>query len=200
MNQFTQPLIELVTFIKNRPDIARNLSIIFFPLSYILFESSIVFNEELLIVVCFMIAVYFLYSELGNSIEESLNERSNKIKTDLVAFDVIKLDHLNNLHKTTLNVLEIQSQINDLHSFSVQSIDCLDQNQKQAFVGLVSKNIVEKLQILTNLNKMMFGNHLVESFNGKISRQFHATKRVFTRTKIAKSKKTTARNKKSKKS
>jgi hypothetical protein len=175
---FIQPFSDLLKFIQSRSDIVQSLSIAFFPIAYVLFADSLVFNEELLIVACFMAAVYFLYDQLGQSIQESLDERNQKIKSDLVAFDMIKLDHLNNLHKITSNVLHIQSQINDLQKFCVKSIASLDHSQKQAFVGLIAKNIVERLQVLINANKLTSSNHLVSSFNVKISNQFNASKRV----------------------
>jgi len=171
---FFHPLVDLIEFVKGRQDISRTLSIMSFPVGYLLFKDSLVFNEELLIVLCFMSAIYFLYVQLGDSIEESLNERSAKIKKDLVSFDVIKLDHLNNLYKTTSNVLQIKNQIHELQKFSIESIDALDENQRQAFVGLISKNIVDKLQILTNVNKTVSSNFLIESFTVKFSSQLLA--------------------------
>jgi hypothetical protein len=167
--KFFKPLLDLVGFIAQRSDIAKNLSIISFPIGYLLFENSLVINEELLIVLCFTAAIYFIYSEFGDSVTESLNERSDKIKKDFMAFDVIKLDHLNDLYKQTSNVLEIKDKVRYLQEFSIESIKTLDENKKQAFVGLISKNIIERLQILTKLNKSFFSTILIESFYVRIS-------------------------------
>jgi hypothetical protein len=177
ISQIFQSFGELFKFIEHNPHIGRSLSIVSFPFAYMFFQDSLVINEELLIVLCFMTAIFFLYIQTGDSIAESLNERSDKIKTDLISFDVIKLDHLNNLYESTSRALIIKDQINQLREFSVLSIESLDANQKQAFVGLISKGIIEKLQILTNLNHGLFGNFLLESFTVRISRKLHLSRK-----------------------
>ena len=59
----------------------------------------IIYNEEILVALSFFIFVIFISQYFGNTIKESLDERSQAIKTELQNFLNLKQESLNELLK-----------------------------------------------------------------------------------------------------
>jgi hypothetical protein len=175
-SQVVQPFSELLNFISAHPILSRNLTILSYPTFFVLFRNNLVYNEELLIVFCFLAAIYFLCSELGDSVAESLDARNNKIKSDLLALDAVKLVHLESLYSKTEKVLNIQNEIRKLETFSVETMEHLDASQKSAFIGLISKNMNEKFGMLVNVHRILLEDMVFQNFYAETTKRTKSSK------------------------
>jgi len=110
-------------------------------------------NEEILVAFCFFTAIIYIYVAIGDSVTESLNERSDSIRKDLSTFLVLKQENIEELLKNEQNFLKTTQNIQILHNYCKKHLSNLNENQQNAFVGLVAKNLQSKLVALRSIKK-----------------------------------------------
>jgi len=142
------------------------------------FFNMIIINEEILVLICFGLAVYFLYENLSDSVTESLNERSDGIRKELSSFLLIKQENLNELYKSEASLLNTSQNLLVLQNYCQEHFIELENNQQKALVGLVAQNFVQKLDALStasagltpSVHKQIstsFRESILEKFNKK---------------------------------
>jgi hypothetical protein len=110
-------------------------------------------NEEILVAFCFFTAIIYIYVAVGTSVTESLNERSDSIRKDLSTFLVLKQENIEELLKNEQNFLKTTQNIQILHNYCKKHLSNLNENQQNAFVGLVAKDLQSKLITLRMIKR-----------------------------------------------
>jgi len=112
-----------------------------------------IINEEVLVALCFISAVFYIYVGVGDSITESLNERSDAIRKDLSTFLILKQENIQELIKNEDSFLKTTENIQIVHNFCRLHLKSLNQGQQSAFNGIVSKDIHTRLTALQNVQQ-----------------------------------------------
>jgi hypothetical protein len=112
-----------------------------------------VINEELLVAVCFFAALLAIAMSLGDSIQESLDERSENIRKDLSVFLVLKQKNLSDLIAQESKILEAKTNIHSLQSYCYDELVSLHQNKLKLVHTRVAKNIRSQLMTLRAVKK-----------------------------------------------
>ncbi len=113
----------------------------------------ILINEELLVAACFLAAVHFLYSNLGDSVTEALNERSDGIRKELSTFLLLKQENLNELYKSEESFLTTSQNIALLQNYCQDHFAHLDSKVQLSVQGRVKSNLHAKLEALQATKK-----------------------------------------------
>jgi hypothetical protein len=152
-------------------------------LIFFVFSSKhiIIYNEEILVVLSFLAFIFFSSRMLNESIENSLNERSLAIYTELQNSVVLKENLLSELvgeHKKQLILHEFLTGLrefflNELYQISIKREKCLN------FV-LVNQ-LQQKLEVLTfsqNITQENLQTTLLKGFRGSLLEEFYVSKKT----------------------
>jgi len=112
-------------------------------------------NDEILVTFCFVVALCFLYSMLGDSIAEVLDERSEGIRKELSTFLLLKQENLNDLYASEQSLLNTTQNLAILQNYCQEHFVDLDQTQEKALTGLVAQNLHAKLEALQVIKKSL---------------------------------------------
>ena len=108
----------------------------------------IIYNEETLVLLSFIAFVLFSYSMAGTTVENSLNERSQSIATELQNFLNLR-EQLIQEHKKQLSVNLLMSH---LGQFSHTEISHIAQQREGALQSVFLSQIEHKLKNLLSLS------------------------------------------------
>jgi len=153
--QAAQFIVRMGVFLLNSQFFTNNFRIIIAVLVIGLSHNLIIINEEILVAFCFLAAVGFLYSNLSDSVTESLDERADGIRKELSTFLLLKQENLNELYKSEESFLNTTQNLAILQKYCQEHFVHLDQNQQKALVGLVAQNLHSKLDALQVTKKSL---------------------------------------------
>jgi Ca2+/Na+ antiporter len=144
------------------------LALAFFVLSS---KHIIIYNEETLVLLSFFCFLVFCYTNLNESVESSLNARSDAIQTELQNFLILKENLINELieeHKKQISSSQI---LENLAQFSQNEIGQIQKLRESALQSLWIDLIHQKLHILSE-----FGNQgpFAQKFQYAIAASFRS--------------------------
>ena len=151
--QAIQFILDIGFFLSKSEFVKNNFRVIIAFLVIGLSHNLIIINEEILVTFCFLAAIGFLYSNLGDSVSEALNERSEGIRKELSTFLLLKQENLNELYKSEQSFLDTTQNLSILQNYCQEHFVHLDQNQQKALAGLVAQNLHAKLDALQIVTK-----------------------------------------------
>ena len=146
--------------IKKKQDIKKNTTImisndkirpyIFGFLVFCVFSSKniIIYNEETLVALSFFAFIFFVFRYFGDTIKQSLDERSQTIKVELQNFLSLKADSLKQLYKEHQKVTALTNTLNTIKVFTVSEL------KKQSNLGKGGLNKVFSDQVKQKLNTL----------------------------------------------
>ena len=138
---------------KKKQDIKKNTTImisndkirpyIFGFLVFCVFSSKniIIYNEETLVALSFFAFIFFVFRYFGDTIKQSLDERSQTIKVELQNFLSLKADSLKQLYKEHQKVTALTNTLNTIKVFTVSEL------KKQSNLGKGGLNKVLSDQV-----------------------------------------------------
>lgn len=114
----------------------------------------IIYNEEILVALSFLFFVIFVSYYFGNTIKESLDERSSTIQLELQNFLNLKKDCLNTLFKVHEKAFLSNTIVNNLTKFTSSKVKSRTKGSEKALRNIFSQQINNKLKNLSysNLN------------------------------------------------
>jgi F0F1-type ATP synthase membrane subunit b/b' len=135
----------------------------FFFASILVFKEIIVFNEETLVAISFILFIYFAYNMLKDTIRIELEEKANTIEKELDAYWNIKTKALETLISEYEKQLEIEKHIQNLSQLTQITIQNFINKQKIAYFYYFYKSFLEKYKYLYQ-QKQKFVNELQQQF------------------------------------
>jgi len=157
-------------------------SILFGFLAFCVLSSKniLIFNEEILVCCTFFLFMVFSFRYFGNTIQESLNERSNLIKTELQDFCLLKIDSANVLLQEYANLSDLNNSLKKVATFTVNTrLGGSTPASQNGLKNLLANQIQQKLtslslakaslpyQIHKSMASALLGTVLVESRGSK---------------------------------
>ena len=112
-------------------------------------KNIIIYNEETLVALSFVLFVYFVFYYFGNNIKDSLDERSETIKAELQNFLKLKKSSLESLyaeHKKVAKLGEILSQVS---FFTIGEVKEMDRSGKEGLYAGISSQFLNRLRTLS---------------------------------------------------
>ncbi len=158
---------------------------IFIFLLFCVFSSKniLIYNEETLVALSFLCFTFFIFHYFGNTIKDSLNQRSLSIQQELQNFLVIKQDSLNVLLKQHNKIFGLSSALKNMELFTYNELIKANLYGEKALITLFNGQFQSKLKTLA-LSKItlqqklqeiiahnIFGNVLVEYQQLKTQKQ-----------------------------
>jgi hypothetical protein len=181
MTKFVEFLGDAICFIieSDKTFLINNWRYIFTFCTIGFHHEFLIINEEVLVAFCFFSAVLFLKSNLGESVTESLTERSDGIRKELSAFLLLKQENLKELYASEQSFLSTTENLDILKRYCQEHFVHLNENQQKALVGLVAQNLHSKLEALQIVKK-----GLQPTLHKQINNSFReAVLEAFTKTK-----------------
>jgi hypothetical protein len=128
----------------------------------------IIYNEETLVALSFLAFVIFSFHYFGNTIKESLNERSESIKIELQNFLAFKQSSLSELLKEYQKGAQLNTALNYVLNITNKEIFAARKNTESALKTIFSNQMQQKLNTYTasksnlqqNLQQLMAANIL----------------------------------------
>nr|AST08911.1 ATP synthase F0 subunit beta [Micractinium conductrix] len=117
-------------------------------------KNILIYNEETLVALSFFCFVFFVLHYFGNTIKESLNERSQVIREELQNFVILKEKSFQDLLNQHQKVSRLMNAMSVLNTFTKNELNSLNQNSEKALNNLFSSRIQNKLKTLV-LSKLM---------------------------------------------
>jgi len=154
--------------------------LIFFVLSS---KHIIIYNEETLVFLCFFGFIATCQMMFSESIQSSLNERSQAIQLELLNSVNLKEQLVQNLIEEHQKQLLIQSTIRGLGQFSLNEIAQISSQREKGLQTLFTNEINQKLKTLSNLGSggPMAGkiqNAISLGFRGVVLEEFSRSKKT----------------------
>lgn len=140
---------------------------IFLAFSVLSSKNILIYNEETLVALSFFCFVFFVLHYFGNTIKDSLNERSQVIREELQNFLILKensFQELLNQHKKISGLLKAMGVLN---TFTKNELNLLNTNGEKALKNMFSSRIQNKLKTLV-FSKLMIQQKLQLLLSEKI--------------------------------
>ena len=112
----------------------------------------IIYNEETLVAISFFAFIFFVYRYFGDTIKESLNERSVVIQQELQNFLNLKESSFKELLSEHNRVSGLVQTIKTLETFTTNELKYLNINSKNALNNMFINQMQQKLQYLLSEN------------------------------------------------
>lgn len=117
-------------------------------------KNILIYNEETLVALSFFCFIFFVLHYFGNTIKDSLNERSQVIREELQNFLILKensFQELLNQHKKVSGLLKAMGVLN---TFTKNELSVLNNHGEKALKNMFSFRIQSKLKTLV-FSKLM---------------------------------------------
>jgi hypothetical protein len=108
----------------------------------------LIYNEELLVVITFFLFLSFLSQYFGNTIKESLDERSETIGTELQNLFLLRRDSLRELSGEYARAEELPLGVKGLNQFTKHELKRGVQSTQKALRSTLSHQMVQKVTTL----------------------------------------------------
>ena len=113
-------------------------------------KNIIIYNEETLVALSFFAFIFFVGNYFGNTIKQSLDERSEGIKYELQNFLSLKADSLKQLYKEHQKVTALTNTLNTVKQFTVTELKQKSKAGKGGLKKVFSDQIKQKLNTLSS--------------------------------------------------
>ena len=127
----------------------------------------IIYNEETLVCLSFIAFVFFVFQYFGNTIKDSLNEKSKEIQLELQNYLNLKKESLEQLLKEHEKVTQASKVLNLLQSFTSEKMAYAGKSGEQALNFIISQQIDQKLNTLS-LSKLALQQKLQQLMAGNL--------------------------------
>ena len=111
-------------------------------------KNIIIYNEETLVALSFFAFIFFVFRYFGDTIKQSLDERSDGIKVELQNFLHLKAESLKQLYKEHQKVTTLTNTFYTVKQFTVSQL------KQTTSLGKTGLNKVLKDQIKQKLNTL----------------------------------------------
>ena len=129
-------------------------------------KSIIIYNEETLVTLSFCLFVFFVFHYFGNTVKESLDERSQGIKVECQNFLLYKQQSLQELAAEHKKIGQLQNALSQLMDFTKKTIAQLTKTGAQSLKTSFSQQMIQKCselragQLQQKLQNLMAHNQL----------------------------------------
>ena len=130
-------------------------------------KNIIIYNEETLVALSFFCFIFFISKYFGNTIQDSLNERSQVIQQELQNFLNIKFLSFQELLKQHQKISNVVITMKTLDNFTTKEIVSFKDNGTKILRNIVTHQIQQKLKAL-GLSKLMVQQKLQFSLSENI--------------------------------
>ena len=113
-------------------------------------KNIIIYNEETLVALSFFAFIFFVFRYFGDTIRQSLDERSEGIKYELQNFLHLKADSLKQLYKEHQKVTALTTTLNTVKQFTVSELKQATNLGKATLNKVFSDQIKQKLNTLSS--------------------------------------------------
>ena len=113
-------------------------------------KNIIIYNEETLVALSFFAFIFFVFRYFGDTIKQSLDERSGTIKYELQNFLQYKADSLKQLYKEHEKVKDLYTYLNTFKEFTVNECKQATNYGKYGYKKVFSDQIKQKLNTLSS--------------------------------------------------
>ena len=127
---------------------------IFLAFSVLSSKNILIYNEETLVALSFFCFLFFVLHYFGNTIKESLNERSQVIREELQNFLILKENSFQELLNQHQKVSGLVKAMGVLNTFTKNELNLLNTNGEKALKNMFSSRIQNKLKTLV-FSKLM---------------------------------------------
>lgn len=117
-------------------------------------KNILIYNEETLVALSFFAFVFFVLHYFGNTITDSLNERSQIIREEFQNFLIIKEQSFHELLNQHQKVSKLVKALGVLNAFTKTELKNLNTNGEKALKNMFSSRIQNKLKTLS-FSKLM---------------------------------------------
>jgi len=108
----------------------------------------IIYNEEILVALTFFAFAYFVYRYFGQTIQESLDERSQGIQQELESFSVLKKTALEELLQEHKKVGSLSGALQSLAAFSASQVQNACVTGNKTLQSVIAQDMSKKLSTL----------------------------------------------------
>ena len=129
-------------------------------------KNIIIYNEETLITLSFCLFIFFVFHYFGNTVKESLDERSQGIRAECQNFSIYKQQSLQELAAEHKKIGDLQSALSQLQLFTKENCEQLTKTGAQSLKTHFSQQIIQKCgelragQLHQKLKSLMARNQL----------------------------------------
>lgn len=145
----------------------RSYLFIFLAFSVLSSKNILIYNEETLVALSFFCFIFFVLHYFGNTIKESLNERSEVIRDELQNFLILKENSFRELLNQHQKVSGLLKAMGVLNTFTKNELNVLNTNGEKALKNMFSSRIHNKLKTLV-FSKLMVQQKLQYLLSEKI--------------------------------
>ena len=114
-------------------------------------KNIIIYNEETLVTLSFVLFVLFVFHYFGNTVKDSLDERSQGIKLECQNFLHYKEQSLQELFAEHQKIGQLQGALSQLMHFTKDSMTQLTETGGQSLEGTFSQQMIQKCSELRSL-------------------------------------------------
>lgn len=108
----------------------------------------IIYNEEILVALTFFAFIYFVYSYFGQTIQESLDERSQSIQHELESFFMLKKVALEEVIEEHKKVKALPQALQSLAKFTVSQVQRACATGNKTLQTVISQDMSRKVATL----------------------------------------------------
>ncbi len=130
-------------------------------------KNLLIYNEETLVALSFFCFLFFVLHYFGNTIRDSLNERSGVIREELQNFLLIKENSHRELLHQHQKTSGLMKALTTLHTFTTGELGQLNVNGDKALKNLFRSRIEAKFKTL-GFSKLMIQQRLQSLLSEKI--------------------------------
>ncbi len=130
-------------------------------------KNFLIYNEETLVALSFFCFLFFVLHYFGNTIKESLNERSQVIREELQNFLILKENSFKELLHQHQKVSGLVKAMGVLNTFTKNELHILNNNGEKALKNMLNWRIQNKLKTLI-FSKLMVQQKLQYLLSEKI--------------------------------
>lgn len=113
-------------------------------------KNIIIYNEETLVALSFFAFIFFVFRYFGDTIKESLDERSEGIKVELQNFLHLKAESLKQLYKEHQKVSTLTKTLSTVKRFTVKELKKASNYGKGGLNKVLKDQIKQKLNTLSS--------------------------------------------------
>lgn len=130
-------------------------------------KNILIYNEETLVALSFFCFLFFVLHYFGNTIKESLNERSQVIREELQNFVILKEKGFQELLHQHQKTSGLAKALGVLNTFTKNELNTLNANGEKALKNMWNSRIQNKLKTLA-FSKLMLQQKLQLLLSEKI--------------------------------
>jgi hypothetical protein len=155
---------------------------IFAFLAFCVFSSKniIIYNEETLVAASFLAFILFISHYFGNTIKDSLNERSDAITTELQNFCILKEQSLAELRKEHLKISTLNTPLTNLADFTGSELLIATSQGDKALTSIFAYQMIQKLKTLSASKitiQQKLQQYMAADFLGSVLVEFQRSKK-----------------------